>query len=228
QGAPLVPAFHRAVFADATKDRVIANIGGIANITCLPVNGVVTGFDTGPGNTLMDAWIGQHHGLAYDANGDWAASGKVHQTLLAALLDHQFFTEPFPKSTGREAFNLSWVHNVNAQIYEAINPADVQATLLELTAHSLAGCIAALQTGRSTDVFVCGGGAYNTRLMEQLAKKLPNCTLDTTQKLGIAPEWVEAMAFAWLARQTMNKACGNLGSVTGAEKEAILGGVYFA
>lgn len=228
QGAPLVPAFHRAVFAAAEIDRIIINIGGIANLTYLPTDGEIMGFDTGPGNTLMDAWIGQHHGFAYDANGDWAASGKVHPRLLDALLDHPFFTEHPPKSTGREVFNLTWLLRVIAQINEPIEPADVQATLLELTVQSLAWCIDALQSGSATELFVCGGGAYNRKLMEQLAKKLPYYTVDTTQKLSVAPEWVEAMAFAWLARQTMNQACGNLCSVTGAKKEAILGGVYFA
>lgn len=227
QGAPLVPAFHRALFSTSEVNRVIINIGGIANITWLPTTGEVIGFDTGPGNTLMDAWIGMHLGSGYDANGDWAGSGSINQALLKSLLEHSFFTQQPPKSTGREAFNLAWLVKILEQA--GLNkPEDIQATLLELTAKTIALNIEELANDSATELFVCGGGAYNSRLMARLAALLPHYPLETTQKLGVAPEWVEAMAFAWLARQTLNRMAGNLCSVTGAEREVILGGIYFA
>jgi anhydro-N-acetylmuramic acid kinase len=225
QGAPLVPAFHHAIFHDETIDRVVVNIGGMANITWLPKSGKTLGFDTGPGNVLMDAWILKHLGKAYDSNGDWAASGTVNIDLLQHLLAHRFFAQLPPKSTGREEFNLAWLDTQLAQIH--LSPADIQATLLALTAHSIAQDINQL-TSSSCEVFVCGGGAYNLTLMEQLACFLPNAKIASTADLGIAPEWIEAMAIAWLAQQTMNRKPSNLSAVTGATREVILGGVYFA
>ena len=225
QGAPLVPAFHQAIFHSQTLDRVVVNIGGMANITWLPQSGETLGFDTGPGNVLMDAWTLRHLGKAYDANGDWAASGTLDLELLDRLLAHPFFTQLAPKSTGREAFNLDWLHAEIAQ--KARSPEDIQATLLALTAQSIAKDINQL-TSTACEVFVCGGGAYNTRLMMELAQLLPLAKLASTAELGIAPEWIEAMAFAWLARQTMLRQHGNLSAVTGASREVILGGVYFA
>ncbi len=225
QGAPLVPAFHQAIFHNSAIDRVVVNIGGMANITWLPTSGKTLGFDTGPGNVLMDAWILKSLGKAYDANGDWAASGMVDKGLLARLLAHPFLQQTAPKSTGREAFNLAWLETelVNLEIA----PNDVQATLLALTAESVAKDIAQL-TNASCEVFVCGGGAHNLKLMAELQSRLPQAKLASTAAFGIAPEWVEAMAFAWLAKQTMERKNGNLSAVTGAKREVILGGVYFA
>lgn len=225
QGAPLVPAFHQAVFHNQIVDRVVVNVGGMANITWLPTSGKTLGFDTGPGNVLMDAWILQHLGKAYDANGDWAASGKVNSDLLQDLLAHPFFHQPAPKSTGREAFNVEWLTHELAE--KPVSAVDVQATLLALTAHTIANDINKLTTA-ACEVFVCGGGAYNLKLMDELSHLLPSSKVASTAKLGIAPEWIEAMAFAWLARQTMLRKNGNLSAVTGAKHEVILGGVYFA
>ena len=225
QGAPLVPAFHQAVFQSSTMDRVVVNIGGMANITWLPTSGKTLGFDTGPGNVLMDAWILKNLGQAYDANGDWAASGKADKSLLTCLLAHSFLQQTAPKSTGREAFNLAWLETQLLSLEVA--PADIQATLLALTAESIANDIKQL-TSASCEVFVCGGGAYNLTLMNELQSRLPQAKLASTAEFGIAPEWVEAMAFAWLAKQTMERKNGNLSAVTGAKREVILGGVYFA
>jgi anhydro-N-acetylmuramic acid kinase len=225
QGAPLVPAFHQAMFHSDRIDRVVVNIGGMANITWLPKSGQTLGFDTGPGNVLMDTWIFKNLGRSYDANGDWAASGSVDAGLLASLLAHLFFQQTPPKSTGREAFNLEWLNSHLAQ--SKLAPVDTQATLLALTAHSIAKDINQLSNS-SCEVFVCGGGAYNLKLMSELTQLLPKAKVASTAALGIAPEWIEAMAFAWLARQTMNRKHGNLSAVTGAEREVILGGVYFA
>jgi anhydro-N-acetylmuramic acid kinase len=225
QGAPLVPAFHQAIFHSEFIDRIVVNIGGMANITWLPASGKTLGFDTGPGNVLMDSWIFQHLGKAYDENGDWAASGQVDQDLLARLLTHTYFNQPAPKSTGREAFNLEWLTNELAST--PVSAADVQATLLALSAHTIANDIKQL-TIANCEVFVCGGGAYNRKLMDELGILLPCAKVASTAQLGIAPEWIEAMAFAWLARQTMLRKNGNLSAVTGARREVILGGVYFA
>lgn len=225
QGAPLVPAFHRAVFQDIKRDRAIVNIGGMANITWLPSEGTATGFDTGPGNVLMDAWILAHKGQSYDQDGTWAAGGHADSALLAQLLQHSFFNQNPPKSTGREEFNLTWL---KAQLSGCeVNPQDVQASLLALTAHSIANDIKRLSE-KPPEVFVCGGGAHNGRLMQELQALLPGSSIASSAQLGIAPNWVEAMAFAWLARQTMNRQSGNLRAVTGAAEEVILGGVYFA
>ena len=224
-GAPLVPAFHRAIFQSETIDRVVVNIGGMANITWLPRFGHTKGFDTGPGNVLMDAWTLKTLGKAYDSNGDWAASGKIDVNLLQALLENPFFAQMPPKSTGRELFNLTWIEAHIAARNLATE--DIQATLLALTAESIAQEICRLSNA-PCEVFVCGGGAYNRTLMHELDKRLPQAKVESTQALGIAPEWIEAMAFAWLARQTMNHRAGNLCAVTGAEREVILGGVYFA
>ncbi|GGY81193.1 anhydro-N-acetylmuramic acid kinase [Cellvibrio zantedeschiae] len=225
QGAPLVPAFHQAIFQKPNIDRAVVNIGGMANITWLPRSGKTLGFDTGPGNVLMDAWILKNLGKSYDANGDWAASGQVNKELLEDFLAHPFFAQTPPKSTGREAFNLAWLDNRLAQ--KTLSPADIQATLLALTAESIAKDIKHLTTS-ACEVFICGGGAYNLKLMAELAQRLPQATVASTAALGIAPQWIEAMAFAWLAYQTMNRKHGNLSAVTGAKREVVLGGVYFA
>lgn len=225
QGAPLVPAFHQAIFQNPTVDRAVVNIGGMANVTWLPKSGKTLGFDSGPGNVLMDAWIFKNLGKSYDANGDWASTGQINSALLHNLLAHPFFAQHPPKSTGRESFNLVWLNDQIAQ--SELSPEDIQATLLGLTAQSIARDIQRLSSS-TCEVFVCGGGAYNLKLMSELARLLPYAKVASTSELGIDPEWIEAMAFAWLARQTMNRKCGNLSAVTGARHEVILGGVYFA
>lgn len=222
QGAPLVPAFHREVFGSSTENRAIVNIGGIANISFLPTDGETLGFDTGPGNTLIDAWIQHNKGLDYDDKGQWAREGTIDFPLLAKLLNHPYLSKSGPKSTGREAFNLPWLNNV---LPKDIHPADVQATLLEFTAQSIAYGLQQ-QKKRVDKVYLCGGGAYNQALVEQLQSKL-SCPLTSTEELGIAPEWVEAAAFAWLAKKTLEKQPGNLPTVTNAQRPVILGGVYF-
>ena len=222
QGAPFAPAFHRAVFADSEKSRTIVNIGGMANITLLVPGQACIGYDTGPGNVLLDAWMQQHRGKPYDENGAWAKRGEVHGELLAKLLAHRYFTQSFPKSTGREQFNFKWLEQQLADSSAA--PVDVQRTLLELSAASVCNAIAA--HGMIDEVYVCGGGAYNTLLMQRLQALAPDSLIATTATLGIAPELVEASAFAWFARQTLSKKPIDLCSITGATKASILGGVY--
>lgn len=224
QGAPLVPAFHAASFRVPTQHRVILNIGGIANITILPAidTGEVTGFDTGPGNTLLDQWAGRHRNQAYDRNGEWAGTGKVNESLLQTLLNDRYFTRMPPKSTGREYFNLDWLETHLNPAYRA---EDVQASLLELTCQSIARDILRYAS-KTTEVFVCGGGAHNSVLMKRLAQILDPIRVETTAVLGIDVEWVEAAAFAWLARQSMHQQAGNLPGVTGATHPVVLGGIF--
>lgn len=225
QGAPMVPGFHAAAFRSAGNDRVILNIGGIANITILPSdhNRPVTGFDTGPGNTLLDQWARRDQYVAYDKNGEWAAGGRVIGPLLDKLLTDAYFGRNPPKSTGREYFNLPWLEqHVGHNRYLA---RDIQATLLELTCQSIVH--ATKEHARHTiEVYVCGGGAHNQQMMQRLSQLMSPATVQTTSVLGIEPDWVEAAAFAWLARQTMHKQAGNLMSVTGAKRPVILGGIY--
>ncbi|MFM2088612.1 MAG: hypothetical protein RLZZ237_3481 [Pseudomonadota bacterium] len=224
QGAPLVPAFHQAVFNDTGKTRVVANIGGISNISVLHADGAVTGYDTGPGNALMDGWILQHQGQAYDADGAWAASGTVIPGLLADLLGEPYFSLPAPKSTGRDLFHAAWLAGKLANYANAL-PADVQATLTRLTAVSLAQAI--LRDSAQADaVYVCGGGAYNATLLQELAKELPTMRVESTQALGVAPSQVEALAFAWLAWRFTQRKPGNLPAVTGARGLRVLGALY--
>lgn len=223
QGAPLVPAFHHAIFYSQIENRVILNIGGIANITRLASDQTVIGFDTGPGNVLMDLWMQEHREREYDASGAWAASGEINETLLQALLDDPYFDHPPPKSTGREYFNLEWL---DLQLQDPmLNETDTQATLAELTAISIASAIQA-HAPEAEAVYVCGGGAFNQNLMQRLMQHLPLQSVQTTQKLGIPPDQVEAIAFAWLARQTIEELPGNLPSVTGATGHTVLGGIY--
>lgn len=234
QGAPLVPAFHQAMFAQHVTNKqptVILNLGGIANITIL--NGLenVIGFDTGVANLLIDGWCQRHTEQAYDNNGEWAKSGNVIEPLLSALLTHPFFAKPFPKSTGREDFNLEWVDAVIEQLGQqfpnlAYSPADVQATLTELTAVSVTQAIKRVSQDAGA-LFVCGGGALNTYLMSRLAHHLPDWDVQTTQEIGLSPLWVESVAFAWLAQQTILNMPSNLPSVTGANKQVVLGQVCF-
>jgi anhydro-N-acetylmuramic acid kinase len=226
QGAPLVPAFHHAVFHSPVMDRVIVNIGGMANITWLPANGAVIGFDTGPGNVLMDLWIQEHRQQAFDWDGAWAGSGKTIPELLSSLLSDPFFNRPFPKSTGREYFNHDWLIRHLQTLPATPKQEDVQATLLSLTARSISDSIKSLGTPK--EVFLCGGGAFNKQLFQSIHGLLPACNLATTAGCGIDPQWIEAMAFAWLAQQTINHRPGNLCAVTGAKREVVLGGIYYA
>ncbi|HEX4329623.1 MAG TPA: anhydro-N-acetylmuramic acid kinase [Burkholderiales bacterium] len=225
QGAPLVPAFHRAAFGAPGQSRVIVNIGGIGNITVLQADDSVLGFDTGPGNVLMDLWINRHHGKAHDAAGAWAASGKVQAALLTQMLAEPYFALPSPKSTGRDLFNAGWLAR-----HDSDHPAaDVQATLCELTASTIVAAIRGQLNGHAQDtldVFVCGGGVHNATLQLRLAALAPQWRWQSTAALGVAPDWVEAMAFAWLAHQTLAGAPGNLASVTGAAGARVLGAVY--
>ena len=225
QSAPLVPAFHAAAFRHPEINRIILNIGGIANITWLPTSSSdeLIGFDTGPGNTLLDGWIRAHQAADYDAGGRWPASGKVIPDLLTQLLADPYFALPPPKSTGTEYFNLTWMEACLAGCSFALH--DVQATLAELTAQSIAAAIR--QHCQAADLLlVCGGGAHNSDLLRRLANQLPNLEIDTTYKLEIDPDWVEAIAFAWLAKCRLEGVPGNLPAVTGARQAVILGGIY--
>ena len=224
QGAPLVPAFHEAAFASLGTHRAIVNIGGIANVTSLPPAGTPTGFDCGPGNVLMDAWTARHGRGAYDADGAWAATGTVLPALLQRLLAHEFFARLPPKSTGRETFSLAWVES---HLGGSENPADVQRTLLALTAHGVASAVARHCAGVG-EIYLCGGGARNAALARELAALLPMCEVTTTDRLGIAAEHVEALAFAWLAWRNLSRSSGNLPAVTGARGPRILGALYRA
>ncbi len=222
QGAPLVPPFHEWLFGRGKTGRVIVNIGGIANITILPPGDApVTGFDTGPGNTLLDSWVRKHAKQPFDRRGAWAATGKVDEALLERLLAYEYFDLAPPKSTGVEEFNLVWLERCGA----AGKPEDIQATLSELTARSIAGHLDEHAPG-VRDVFVCGGGAHNQDLLDRLARNLPETTIDSTAAAGLDPDWVEAVAFAWLAMRTMNRQTGNLPTVTGASRKVILGEIH--
>ena len=234
QGAPLVPAFHEYLFSNRGKgsgirDQSVVNIGGIANITYLPTDNTksIIGFDTGPGNTLLDRWCEKHRNLSCDLNGDWARSGKIIPELLEKLLDDDYFKKPFPKSTGREYFNLDWLHQKippNPPFSKGgIAPQDMQATLTELTAKTIADAILT----HTHTIWLCGGGTYNTFLIERLQHHLPRHTIKSTSEMGIDPQWMEATAFAWLAKRTLEKKSGNCKSVTGASQQSILGGVYY-
>ena len=226
EGAPLVPAFHQWVFRKPGVNRVIVNIGGIANITWLPAseNSAVLGFDTGPGNTLLDQWIARHRNEPYDRDGAWAASGRVQKDLLAQLLAYEYFAKAPPKSTGREHFNLAWLEQ---QLAGKLAPEDVQATLAEFTAASIAQGLKFLPE-EIGEIYICGGGTHNRHLLARLGALLPGIPVATTGALGLDPDWVEAAAFAWLAHQTLAGHAGNLPSVTGARHPALLGGIYLA
>jgi len=226
QGAPLAPAFHRFMFRSASSDRVIINIGGIANITYLPADSesAVIGFDTGPGNTLSDYWINRHKGATWDENGKWAETGNVVGELLDTLLSNEpYFQRTLPKTTGTEYFNPNWLL---PQIGPGLAAEDVQATLIDLTAISIARGIDQLPSAPA-ECFLCGGGAHNAYLIKRLQQALPDCEILSTSQLGLDPDYVEAVAFAWLAKQSMNRQAGNLPTVTRARSEALLGGIYF-
>ena len=221
-GAPLLPALHAALLSSNGEDRAVLNLGGIANLTLLPAQGEVRGFDTGPANALMDAWCERHTGKAFDANGDFAASGTVDEALLARLLDDAWFALPPPKSTGREQFHLDWV----ASKLRGNEPAaDVQATLLELSAATVADALRAAQPATKR-LLVCGGGVHNPRLLARIGARLHGVVVESTAAHGVDPDFVEAMGFAWLARQTLLGRPGNLPSVTGARGPRVLGAVH--
>ncbi|MDB5761877.1 MAG: anhydro-N-acetylmuramic acid kinase [Herminiimonas sp.] len=230
QGAPLVPAFHQALFADIDETRVVVNIGGIGNISILEkgLDGHVIGFDTGPGNVLMDTWIAQHLGKDYDADGAWAASGVVIPALLDMLRAEPFFALAPPKSTGRDLFHQAWLA-ARVSSFPDAEAADVQATLAVFTASTLADAIVRHATGAKA-VYVCGGGAYNSHLMRQLQRELTaraqEASVQSTDALGVSPNHVEALAFAWLAHRFTERRPGNLPAVTGARGLRILGALY--
>lgn len=224
QGAPLVPAFHQHMFGQPGQDLLVLNIGGIANLSVLGADGSALGFDCGPGNALMDHWCQQHTGQPFDRNGAWAASGRVQPELLACLEDEPFLRQPPPKSTGRDLFNPGWLQQRLERVATGA-PADVQATLTELTARACAASASSYQN-KSAMLAVCGGGAFNGHLMARLQALLPGLRVDTTEAHGLPPLQVEAAAFAWLARQTLIGLPGNLPNATGARGARVLGGIY--
>lgn len=222
QGAPLVPAFHQARLVTPGVPSGIANIGGIANITLISAEGGIGGWDTGPGNTLMDSWVAHHRNIPFDQDGAWAASGTVIASLLQTFLEDPYFMQSPPKSTGPEYFHLDWVaqHLTGAEA-----PEDVQRTLMELTVESLAR---GLEQAPLDIVRLCGGGARNGLLLERLGHRLGPTEVTTTEAIGVDPQWVEAWAFAWLAEQTLAGLPGNIPSVTGATGTRVLGGIFNA
>ena len=223
QGAPLVPAFHQAVFSTNTEERVILNIGGIANITHLPkTDEKIIGFDTGPGNVLMDAWMQEYYGKSYDEDGAIARSGEIQEELLGNLLSDPFFQQAPPKSTGREHFNMQWL---TGRLHKTMAARDILATLCEFTAVSISDAIKT-HAENTQACFICGGGARNTYLLERIQTHLRKTRITTTQELGLNGDWVEATAFAWLAYRRINGLAGNLPAVTGAQSPVLLGGIY--
>lgn len=227
QGAPLAPAFHRHAFHDPDRDRAVINIGGMANISFLPAEGEMLGFDSGPGNVLMDAWSQRCRQQRYDEGGRWAAGGAVDGELLKTLRSLPYFARSAgPKSTGREDFHPDILPQLLHRHPDTVD-ADVQATLLELTATTIADGVRALP--RPVDeIYVCGGGAYNTALMHRLETLMHPARIATTAALGIAPEWVEAVAFAWLSCRRLEGLPGNMPAVTGASESVVLGAIYSA
>jgi anhydro-N-acetylmuramic acid kinase len=228
QGAPLVPAFHQAVFGGAAHARALLNLGGIANLTLLPARqnseARLIGFDCGPGNALLDGWAERHLGTDFDEQGRWAAQGSVHPDLLAALLAEPFLAATPPKSTGRDLFNAHWLER-HLAAWGALPPGDVQATLAEFTARAAAGALLA-HAPLTAELFCCGGGVFNLDLIDRIGRALPGVRVDSTQALGLHPMHVEATAFAWLARAFARREFGNLSSVTGASGGRVLGALY--
>lgn len=227
QGAPLVPAFHAACFRSSNEERAVLNLGGMANLTILPADPhiPVTGFDTGPGNVLLDSWIGLHRTEHFDADGHWSAAGTVIPSLLESLMEETYFRQPPPKSTGRELFQLTWLQErLLDRRWAAV---DIQATVNALTARSVAEALKswAPQTQR---LLVCGGGAHNSYLLRTISDYLADVAVETTATLGLDPDWIEAAAFAWMARETLAARPSNLPDVTGATHPVILGGIYLA
>lgn len=223
QGAPLVPAFHEALLADPAERRMILNIGGIANLSMLLPGQPVRGYDTGPGNILMDAWILRHKSQPYDKGAEWASQGRINLRLLQQMLSDDYFSQPAPKSTGREYFNMAWLENQLTR-EPGISAVDVQTTLTELSAVSIAEQVQL--AGGCDRLMVCGGGARNPLLMARLSAMLPGTEVCTTDLFGISGDDMEALAFAWLAFRTLSGQPGNLPSVTGASRETVLGAIY--
>ena len=223
QGAPLVPAFHHALLAHSTERRMVLNIGGIANLSLLIPGQPVGGYDTGPGNMLMDAWIWRQAGKPYDKDAEWARAGKVILPLLQNMLSDPYFSQPAPKSTGREYFNYGWLER-HLRHFPGVDPRDVQATLAELTAVTISEQV--LLSGGCERLMVCGGGSRNPLLMARLAALLPGTEVTTTDAVGISGDDMEALAFAWLAWRTLAGLPGNLPSVTGASQETVLGAIF--
>ncbi|EIK98758.1 anhydro-N-acetylmuramic acid kinase [Pseudomonas sp. M47T1] len=224
QGAPLVPAFHDSLFTTPGHHLAVLNVGGFSNLSLIEPDKPVSGFDCGPGNVLLDSWINLRQGLDYDRDGAWAATGTVHPALLATLLNDPFFAGTGPKSTGREVFNLPWLQAHLARL-PAIADEDVQATLLEVSARSIVDSLRQAQP-QTDELLVCGGGVHNQTLMKRLAQLLPQTRVDSTASHGVDPDWVEAMAFAWLARCCLEGISANRPSVTGARGLRVLGAVY--
>ena len=222
QGAPLMPAFHHAMFGK-NENAIILNIGGIANITCLCKP--VLGFDTGPGNVLLDQWIEQELGLEYDQDGNWAAKGEVNDELLSKLLNEPYFSKAYPKSTGTDCFNLNWLKD-RYPSYRQLKNVDIQATLVQVTVNSICKSITEIGLPTNTSIFVCGGGAKNPLIMKGLRSQLSYASITTTDELGIPSDWVEAVGFAWLGYCCANGIYSNLPSVTGAKKEVVLGKIF--
>ena len=224
QGAPLVPAFHEALFGESTGNRAVLNVGGFSNLSLIETDTPVAGFDCGPGNVLLDAWIHRQRGEHFDRDGQWAGSGKVEPQLLSTLLSDPFFLTKGPKSTGREVFNLGWLQQHLGRL-PALQPQDIQATLLELTALTIVESLQTAQAQTET-LLVCGGGAHNGALMQRLAALLPSTLVSSTATHGVDPDWVEAMAFAWLAHCCLEGIAANRPSVTGARGLRVLGAIY--
>lgn len=224
QGAPLAPLLHQHCCASPNKNRAIVNIGGIANITLLLANGERVAFDTGPGNVLMDLWIARHDGARFDKNGEWATGGSVDTAFLAELMSEPYLALAAPKSTGRELFNAAWLEERLASITQRPSPQNIQATLLEFTATTLS---TALLAGMSQgEIYLCGGGAHNTALLKRIGELMPGYYVGTTAEIGIDPDWLEAMAFAWMAQQTLDGVAVVTSPFTGAKKPVMLGGIY--
>jgi anhydro-N-acetylmuramic acid kinase len=227
QGAPLACAYHELLFRNKKENCVVLNLGGIANITLLPADNTlnVIGFDTGPANTLLDTWIKKHQSIEYDKNGAWAKAGMVNQGLLNLLLEDEYFKLPPPKSTGREKFNPIWLQHKLDQYEEFVTENDVQATLVALTVKSVTQAIQTWAPNTSR-ILLCGGGSNNAHLVSQLQSENKNIHVELTSTYGVSEEWMEAMAFAWLAKQTQEGKPGNLPSVTGASKSLVLGNIH--
>ncbi len=227
QGAPLVPPFHAAAFQHQNISRCVVNIGGIANISCLPANrkDPIIGYDSGPGNSLMDLWCKQHFNCQFDKNGDLATSGKINKTLLKTLLSDPYFSTKYPKSTGREYFGLRWLKDLKTNALNTEEKLNILATLTELTAITITNEIKISQSN-CKEVLLCGGGAKNSYLVKRLANHLQNKQILATDDFGIPSQWIESMAFAWLAKQTYAGLTSNVTSVTGARHEVILGAIY--
>ncbi len=218
QGAPLVPAFHRTLVSQ-TETAAFLNVGGIANVSVIAPDRV-SGFDTGPGNTLSDAWIRKHQQQAFDAGGAWASTGTVNESLLERMLADPYFSRPAPKSTGQDYFNLTWLENLEV---EKLAPVDVQRTLVELTARSASD---ALKASGCERVYLCGGGRHNNLLTERIRSLVAPIEVADTSALGVDADFMEAVAFAWLAKQCLDRASGNVPAVTGAQSERVLGVIY--